>query len=81
MRIITLILLAVIPSLIWQSQNNPSAQKKDYQVAVYYFPNYHPDSINARWHGNGWTEWEVVKAAKPRFPGHHQRQPLLSQDL
>lgn len=48
------------------------AQHKDYQVAVYYFPNYHPDSINAKWHGKGWTEWEVVKAARPRFAGHEQ---------
>lgn len=45
---------------------------KGYQVAVYYFPNYHPDSINAKWHGKGWTEWEVVKAARPRFSGHEQ---------
>lgn len=45
---------------------------KEYEVAVYYFPNYHPDSINTRWHGKGWTEWEVVKAAKPRFAGHEQ---------
>ena len=45
---------------------------KQYEVAVYYFPNYHPDSINAKWHGKGWTEWEVVKAAKPRFRGHEQ---------
>lgn len=45
---------------------------KPYQVAVYYFPNYHPDSINARWHGKGWTEWEVVKSARPRFAGHEQ---------
>jgi hypothetical protein len=45
---------------------------KEYEVAVYYFPNYHPDSINARWHGMGWTEWEVVRAAKPRFKGHEQ---------
>lgn len=60
---------------------NTSAQKapvnkieneKDYEVAVYYFPNYHPDSINTRWHGKGWTEWDVVKAAKPRFKGHEQ---------
>jgi len=45
---------------------------KEYEVAVYYFPNYHPDSINVRWHGKGWTEWDVLKAAKPRFPGHEQ---------
>lgn len=55
------------------AQTSSTAQeRKDYQVAVYYFPNYHPDSINSRWHGKGWTEWEVVKAAKPRFKGHEQ---------
>jgi hypothetical protein len=46
--------------------------KDDYEVAVYYFPNYHVDSINERWHGKGWTEWDLVKAAKPRFKGHQQ---------
>ena len=51
------------------SQNSKSG---GYEVAVYYFPNYHPDSINDRWHGKDWTEWEVVKAAKPRFEGHEQ---------
>lgn len=54
-----------------KSSNNSNKQK-EYEVAVYYFPNYHPDSINTRWHGKGWTEWEVVKAAKPRFKGHEQ---------
>ena len=53
------------------AQKTAGTEKK-YQVAVYYFPNYHPDSINARWHGKGWTEWDLVKAAKPRFPGHEQ---------
>ena len=51
---------------------NVSLKEKKYEVAVYYFPNYHPDSINIRWHGRGWTEWEVVKMAKPRFGGHEQ---------
>ena len=46
--------------------------KKNYQVAVYYFPNYHVDSINERWHGKGWTEWDLVKNSKPRFQGHKQ---------
>src|SRR6476469_6340141 len=48
------------------------SQTKNYEVAVYYFPNYHVDSINERWHGRGWTEWELVKAAQPRFKGHLQ---------
>lgn len=41
-------------------------------VVSYYFPNYHEDKRNAEYHGKGWTEWELVKKAKPRFPKHHQ---------
>ena len=42
-------------------------------VASYYFGNYHPgDPRNVGQHGAGWSEWELVKAAKPRFPGHVQ---------
>jgi hypothetical protein len=48
------------------------SQSENYEVAVYYFPNYHADSINERWHGKGWTEWELVKAARPRFKNHDQ---------
>lgn len=45
-------------------------------VGCYYFPNYHGcDERNAKIHGPGWSEWELVKAAKPRFPGH--RQPKI----
>ena len=47
---------------------------KDYQVGAYYFPNYHVDPRNEFEHGPGWTEWQLVKAATPRFPGH--RQPV-----
>lgn len=47
------------------------------QVAAYYFPEYHTDPHNDRWHGQGWTEWDLVKRAEPRYPGHRQpRQPL-----
>jgi hypothetical protein len=42
-------------------------------VAAYYFPNYHTDDprniINK---GAGWSEWELVKSARSRFPGHSQ---------
>lgn len=41
-----------------------------YQVGAYYFPNYHPDPRNEATHGPGWTEWELVKRAEPRFEGH-----------
>ncbi|MCE9590850.1 MAG: glycoside hydrolase family 99-like domain-containing protein [Planctomycetes bacterium] len=45
---------------------------KPYTVAAYYFPNYHVDPRNEKVHGTGWTEWELVKRAEPRFPGHRQ---------
>jgi len=43
-----------------------------YEVAVYYYPNYHQDVRNDKWHGKGWNEWELVKRAEPRFKGHNQ---------
>jgi hypothetical protein len=44
----------------------------EYQVGAYYFPNYHVDPRNEEVHGSGWTEWELVKVARPRFADHHQ---------
>ncbi|HSW46901.1 MAG TPA: glycoside hydrolase family 99-like domain-containing protein [Phycisphaerae bacterium] len=44
----------------------------DHTLACYYFPNYHVDPRNEAWHGKGWTEWELVKQAGPRFEGHQQ---------
>ena len=47
------------------------------QLAAYYFPNYHVDPRNEKVHGPQWTEWELMKYATPRFPGHRQpRVPL-----
>ncbi|HEV2693326.1 MAG TPA: glycoside hydrolase family 99-like domain-containing protein [Verrucomicrobiae bacterium] len=44
-------------------------------VAAYYYPGTHPDP---RWDKNkhpGFTEWDEIKAAQPRFPGHIQPKP------
>lgn len=42
-------------------------------VASYYFGNYHPgDARNAKSKGATWSEWELVRGAKPRFAGHRQ---------
>ncbi len=46
--------------------------KSQYEVAAYYFPNWHVDPQNELWYGPGWTEWNLVQAAKPRYPGHAQ---------
>ena len=46
------------------------AQNK-YEVSVFYFPNYHKgDKHNTIWHGENWTEWELIKRAIPRFENH-----------
>ena len=42
------------------------------EILAYYFPNWHVDPRNEKWHGTGWTEWNLVKYATPRFPGHRQ---------
>lgn len=68
---LTLILLAVLAACNPGKKANPNAEK--ITVAAYYFANYHTDDprniINK---GAGWSEWELVKAAQPRFPGHQQ---------
>lgn len=43
-------------------------------ILAYHFPQWHRDPRNDRWHGPGWTEWDLVMANRPRFPGH---RPLL----
>ena len=43
-----------------------------FQTAAYYFPNWHVDPANERFHGKGWTEWQLMKYATPRFEGHQQ---------
>jgi Glycosyltransferase WbsX len=45
----------------------------DVTVACYYFGQYHPnDPRNLKERGGPWSEWELIKAAKQRFPGHAQ---------
>lgn len=55
------------------SAQQPGGHSKDeYQVAVYYFPNYHADQRNEKHFSKGWTEWKLMQEAKPRFDGHEQ---------
>lgn len=68
-RIFSALLMMITGSNLLSAQHG---QKKDYVVAVYYFPDYHVDAVNEGWHGKGWTEWELVKGARPRFKGHLQ---------
>ena len=45
---------------------------KNLKVGAYYFPNYHADKHNNKYYHEGWTEWDLVKKATPRYPGHQQ---------
>lgn len=49
------------------NKNSPLASPV---LSAYYFPNYHADVRNEQRYGPGWTEWELVKRAVPRFDGH-----------
>ncbi|MDF2993515.1 MAG: hypothetical protein K0S37_4029 [Microbacterium sp.] len=49
-------------------------------VLAYFFPDWQTDPRNDAWFGDGWTEWELVRQATPRFPGHRQpRVPALGE--
>ncbi len=48
------------------------------RIAAYVYPGWHPIPERDRAFHPGFTEWELVEACRPRFPGHAQpRVPLL----
>lgn len=49
--------------------------EKKYDVACYHWSNWHRSPDNDKKRGQGWTEWEYLKSAIPRFVGH--RQPKI----
>lgn len=61
--------------------SSPGAVSDGYTVAAYYFPSYHPNPGYDRDYGKGFTEWALVRAARPRFEGHDQpKEPLWGYD-
>lgn len=55
-----------------QAPAPPQPQPKRPIVAAFYFPGYHSDPLVEKEEGKGWTEWTLLKVAKPQFPGHVQ---------
>jgi hypothetical protein len=72
-RILKLFFLTIIPLAGIALSCKPGNEANKITVAAYYFPNYHTDDPrNIITKGAGWSEWELVKSSKPRFPGHQQ---------
>ncbi len=75
-RIMTMVLLAVATTAIrplGANATDASPASRPVTVVSYYFGNYHPgDPRNVKTKGTNWSEWELVRNAKPRFPGHQQ---------
>ena len=69
--LLTSVAVASLAVATWGEEQTSAA--RPITVASYYFGNYHPgDPRNVKMKGKDWSEWELVKAAKPRFPGHQQ---------
>ncbi len=45
---------------------------RNYKFGAIYFGDWHVDPVMSALHGPGWTEWEVVTHATPRYEGHDQ---------
>ncbi len=61
---------------------NPDLLKKPegLTVATYVFPNYHPSALHNKLYAKGWTEYNLIRSARPWFEGHQQpRTPLLGE--
>ena len=71
MKCLTLLIMAgFILGTGWAADQTAKDGKTT--VAAYYFGNYHVDPRNEKRHGKGWTEWDLIKLAQPRFAGHVQ---------
>lgn len=49
-----------------------STSDKKAEITAIYFPSWHPDPHYSAWFGPGWSEWELIKTARPLYPGHYQ---------
>ena len=66
------IITLVAGCLAWSTAPAGETGTKRPEVLAVYYPHWHSYDHGNSWKGDGWTEWEGVKAAIPRFPGHEQ---------
>ena len=67
--------LATGATILGHAPSAPAVQetgKKRPEVVVVYYPHWHTYDHASSWKGEGWCEWEGLKAAVARFPAHPQ---------
>ena len=77
--LVVLGLLAASNKANAQGKKNTGASQttKQYDVAAFVWPSYHPDDRAKIFWPDGIGEWQTVKSNKPKFEGHQQpRYPL-----
>ena len=68
----TLSLPAILPSPVSGANVPVASARPRPQVVAIYCPLWHRYNHMDAWRGYGWNEWELLKTAPPRFPGHYQ---------
>ena len=64
--------LAASTLLASESPKRASADKPDIACVCVFYPHWHVYPKGDEWFHPGWTEWEFVKSARPRYPNHKQ---------